>query len=75
MHRLRDVGGMEVVVIGVLVPAISLLDSSEKALQNRGRYFKLVNHTVAIKEIIAQIFHRRTHGGLVQRKHVERPVV
>jgi hypothetical protein len=66
---------MEVVVVRVLVPAISLLDSSEKTLQNRGRYFKLVNHTVAIKKIIAQIFHRRAHGGLVQGKHIERPVV
>lgn len=75
MHRLRNVGGVEIVVIRILMPAISFLDSPEEALQNCGWYFKLVNHTISIEEIVAQVFHRGAQGGFVQGEHVEGPVV
>jgi len=75
MHRLRNIGSMEVVVIWVSIPAITLLDSSKEALQNCGRYFKLVNHTISIEKVIAQVFHWRAQSGLIQGKYIERPIV
>lgn len=75
MHRLRNVGSVKIVMVWVSVSAISLFDSSEEALQNCGRYFKLVNHTVSIEEIVTQVFHRCAQGSLVQGKYIERPIV
>lgn len=75
MHRLRNIGSMKIVMVWVSMPTVSFFDSSEEALQNCGRYFKLVNHTVSIEEIVAQVFHRHAQGSLVQGKHIEWPVV
>lgn len=75
VHRLRDVGGMEIVVIGITVTAVTFLHLGQKVLENCRRYFKLGDHPVAVEQVVAQVLHGTAERCFVQRKNVERPIV
>lgn len=66
MHSLRNVSCVKIVMIRISMPAVSLLDSSQKALQYYGGNFEFVDHSVPIQQIITEIFHRCSHCGFIQ---------
>lgn len=51
MHCLGYVGGVEVVVIRVAMPAITLLNVGQKRLQRRGRNLKPIQHSAFLLTI------------------------
>lgn len=75
VHGLGDVGRVQVVVVGITVPAVTLLDPAEKGLEHAGRHFELVYHTVPIQEVVTQVLYRLSHARLAQREYVEGPFV
>ena len=75
MHRLGDVGRVEVIVIGIAMPAVALLDPAEEALEHGRRHFELVDHAVAVEQVVAHVLDRDALRRLAQREHVEGPFV
>lgn len=75
MHCLGYISRMKIIMVRVPISAISFFDSTQKALENRWRHFKLMDHSITIQKVVAQVLHWCPLSGVVQRKYVKGPVI